>query len=190
MPNKFIHKKYYERLNREHPELIKDIDVDFIQWAIDSSREDSSDYNKKQSHETFDNFLKRYIQKSNEKKTILLSSIQVGLMHTLKFYFVNHLAADMIHNINKDAIPDWNTEYKQISDLGEPYNSYGEKLLIRMGVYPEHILNELKNSKKRLLVNNDFKINVLKIKHKEPIRSFISRDYVAQRKHKMQLENK
>lgn len=185
MPGKEVHFIYYEMLKKEKPELSNINNFD-IQNAIDSPKKYRTGYSKRHAHDNFHNFKKKYVEGINMTNNSYILSLKDE--HALKFYFVNHLVVDMVQNKDKDNIPNANARWKRISDLGDPYNSYGKALLLRMGVLPEFI--DKVDSKNLLLVDTLYHVDPNRIQFSEPLKTIIQDDYTIASRYRIENAEK
>lgn len=175
MPTEKIHEMYYIGLRRDIPRILK-ISSKLIQNAMDGSEKGINRKAKKQSHDNFDNFIKK-LMKKKESNITYDSEISKELERSLKYYFVSHLVVDMVQNKSKNFIPSGKIGWKRLSNLGEPYNSYGYNLLLKMGVSSELISVEMIGSKECLLVSELYSVEPNRIKFREPLKTIIKNDY-------------
>ncbi len=171
------HLKYYELMKQEVPNL-KPIIGEQVNKALDHSSEKEKEVTLKKygikpkmlAHRNFDYFQKRYFKLIHKNTT-------KQLIHALKFYWVNHLIADMAHNVRKYNLEDWDNMFKLISKLGEPYNSYGLSFCKTLGITPK----SARKSNNNLLIKKKFKINIQKIKLPDiPLKYRLCADYYDQ----------
>lgn len=176
MPKGPIHKIYYDLIKEDYSDAVT-IDNDIFQNVMDG-HDDTDNINlgiKKLAHKNFDFVKDRYILKKNISHESMVST---NLVHTLKYYWICHLVVDMVQNESKNYIPWWDirNNLKRISLLGEPYNSYGYNLLLKMGISPKYFEN--KKNRNVLIVNTNYVVDPNRIQFTEPLKTIIHNDYI------------
>jgi len=185
MPQAEVHAMYYKHLLKEVPGTIW-INPKIIQDAIDAPRIANRDYNKLQCHSNFDNFKQRYMIQKNKTYDIEMSKY---LEKSLKYYWVCHLVVDMVQNKSKNYIPNGKPGWKRISNLGEPFTSYGRNLLLKMGVAPECIVVMMIGSKECLLISEAYYVNRNDIKFRDPLKTIIVNNYITASNYRLKNAN-
>jgi hypothetical protein len=144
VPGFEFHQQTWKEMRNEIRGLYP-VDEFIIQIAIDSH---DSIPGKMRCHLNFIDFLTRYAY----LKGYLRDNIRVGMRRTLKYYWINHVVMDFIHNKDHRFLPSLDDFYAIFWTHGRKYAAYARKLLLKAGFRPKHIL----------LVENDREVIVRK----------------------------